>query len=70
MHSNYPLEIVLTPLKAALVHDADARLQVLVRLRAQDDPGLTRTPLSLAIVIDRSGSMQGLRIRVVQYHPI
>jgi hypothetical protein len=47
MSANHPLEIVLTPLKAGLVSDANARLQVLVRLRAQDDPAITRTPLSL-----------------------
>ena len=62
MNSHHPLEVVLTPMKPALVDDANARLQVLVRLRAQDDPGISRTPLSLAIVIDRSGSMRGEKL--------
>ena len=62
MNPTYPLEVVLTPLKAALVAEDNARLQVLVRLRAQDDPRIARTPLSLAIVIDRSGSMSGQKL--------
>ena len=62
MNPTYPLEVVLTPLKAALVAEDNARLQVLVRLRAQDDPRIARTPLSLAIVIDRSSSMSGQKL--------
>ena len=35
MNPTYPLEVVLTPLKSALVAKDNTRLQVLVRLRAQ-----------------------------------
>ena len=66
MKPTYPLEVVLTPMRAALVADENARFQVLVRLRAQDDPGISRTPLSLAIVIDRSGSMSGAKLRAAK----
>ena len=54
-----PLEIFLTPVKAALVDTDKDYLQVLARLRAPKDSGIPRTPLSISIVIDRSGSMGG-----------
>jgi Ca-activated chloride channel family protein len=66
MKPTYPLEVVLTPMRAALVAHENARFQVLVRLRAQDDPGISRTPLSLTIVIDRSGSMSGAKLRAAK----
>ena len=54
-----PLDIILTPVKSALVDTDQNYLQVLVRLRAPKDTSIPRTPLSVAIVIDRSGSMRG-----------
>ena len=54
-----PLEIFLTPVKAALVDTDKDYLQVLARLRAPKDNTIPRTPLSISIVIDRSGSMGG-----------
>ncbi|MCX6019899.1 MAG: VWA domain-containing protein [Chloroflexi bacterium] len=54
---NTPLEILLTPAKPALVDRPDARFQMLARLRALESSNASRTPLSLVIVIDRSGSM-------------
>ena len=59
MSTPYPLEIILTPNKPALADAGTQPLQVLVRLRPQQDPSQVRTPISLAIVIDRSSSMSG-----------
>ena len=51
MSTPYPLEIILTPNKPALADAGTQPLQVLVRLRPQQDPSQVRTPISLAIVI-------------------
>ena len=54
--------LIVTPLRSALIAGHDNQLQVLVRLQAPDNapPGApARSPLNLALVIDRSGSMAG-----------
>jgi Ca-activated chloride channel family protein len=51
------LTLTLNPLKNALQDTAEKNLQLLVRLSAPQTQNIKRTPLSLAIVIDRSGSM-------------
>lgn len=63
MSTPYPLEVILTPNKPALVETGTQPLQVLVRLRPQSNPNQVRTPISLAIVIDRSSSMSGGKLR-------
>jgi len=58
VHPQHPiLTLSLNPLKNALQDTAEKKLQLLVRLSAPQTQNLKRTPLSLAIVIDRSGSM-------------
>ena len=58
VHPQHPiLTLSLNPLKNALQDTAEKNLQLLVRLSAPQTQNLKRTPLSLAIVIDRSGSM-------------
>ena len=58
VHPQHPiLTLSLNPLKNALQDTAEKNLQLLVRLCAPQTQNLKRTPLSLAIVIDRSGSM-------------
>ncbi len=59
-------EISLVPMKQALVDSDSLRLQVLARIRAAEDSSHTRTPLSIAIVIDRSGSMRGSRLEAAK----
>lgn len=52
----------LTPRRAAVLAGFDSTVDVLVRIGAPDrapDRSLARTPLHLALVIDRSGSMGG-----------
>ncbi len=58
VHPQHPiLTLSLNLLKNALQDTAEKNLQLLVRLSAPQTQNLKRTPLSLAIVIDRSGSM-------------
>ena len=59
-------EISLVPLKQALVDSDSLQLQVLARIRAAEDTALPRTPLSIALVIDRSGSMHGPRLEAAK----
>ncbi len=54
-------DLLLTPRRPALLSGFDNQLDVLVRLQAPAQPegAHARSPLHLAIVIDRSGSMSG-----------
>jgi Ca-activated chloride channel family protein len=56
------VKIVINPIRPAL-SDLDQDFHVLVRLQSEPQAGFQRTPLNLAIVIDRSGSMQGPKLR-------
>jgi len=55
------LEVVLTPRKQVLVDSPRHNLDLLLRLRSHEHEAANRkrTPLAIAIVIDRSGSMSG-----------
>jgi Ca-activated chloride channel family protein len=57
---NFP-SVLITPRRSALLAGHDNTLDVLVRVQAPDAPPdlPPRTPLNLAVVIDRSGSMSG-----------
>ena len=54
-----PLQLVLTPEKPAVASGIVNKFNVLARLQAVESSGAARTPLSLAVVLDRSGSMSG-----------
>ncbi len=59
-------QVILTPLKPALITGVAQKLTVLVRVQAPDPlPGAVpaRPPHRLALVIDRSGSMSGEPLR-------
>lgn len=55
------IDLSLTPRRAALLEGLDTEVHVLVSIAAPDaPPGVApRTPLNLALVLDRSGSMAG-----------
>ena len=55
------MKIVLNPIKPALC-DGRNDFHVLVRLQSEPDATLSRTPLNLVLVIDRSGSMGGQKL--------
>jgi Ca-activated chloride channel family protein len=62
--ANAPVQILLQPLRAGLCAGTTQQFEVLVRLQAADLPpppadAKPRSPHALAVVIDRSGSMQG-----------
>ncbi len=56
------MKIVINPICPALSH-IDQDFHVLVRLQSQHQEGFKRTPLNLALVVDRSGSMDGPKLR-------
>jgi Ca-activated chloride channel family protein len=57
------LEVILDPRKGVITKNAEQSLDLLVRLRAPLQNGDTkRTPLAIALVVDRSGSMVGRKI--------
>ena len=59
---NNTTQLILTPLKPALIAGHAQRLPVLIRVQTPDpEPGTqtARKPYHLALVIDRSGSMSG-----------
>lgn len=53
------MNIVLTPEKSAIPSSADCAFHVLVRVQAPEDAARAAIPLNVAVVLDRSGSMQG-----------
>jgi Ca-activated chloride channel family protein len=58
------LEVLLTPRKKVLANIPNEKFDVMLRLRAHENPNinLIRTPLAISIVIDRSGSMSGSKL--------
>ena len=66
MPDNNSPQVLITPLKPALILGMAQKLPVLVRVQAPDAPPSdmpVRKPYHLALVIDRSGSMSGEPIR-------
>ena len=57
------LALALTPLRAALCADGQGTLDVLLQVQAHRPSTARRAPLALAVVIDRSGSMQGDKLQ-------
>ena len=66
MPNNADPQVLITPLKPALILGMAQKLPVLVRVQTPDAPAsekATRKPYHLALVIDRSGSMSGEPLR-------
>lgn len=62
MINEQQIEVVLDARKKVITEDGPESLDVLLRLRAHDQESRQRTPLAVALVIDRSGSMQGRKL--------
>lgn len=62
MINEQQIEVVLDTRKKVITEDGPESLDVLLRLRAHEQESRQRTPLAVALVIDRSGSMQGRKL--------
>ena len=63
MNTNQPT-ITIIPFRSLLAAGQESFLDVLIRIAApQQEPRRERRPLNLGIVLDRSGSMQGEKLR-------
>jgi Ca-activated chloride channel homolog len=60
------LEVEVLPRFRSVLVGQAGTMDVLVRIRGLEQPGLERPPLDLAIVLDRSGSMSGDKILAVK----
>ena len=56
------MKIIINPIRPALC-DSNQDFDVLIRLQSEPQKDFKRTPLKLALVVDRSGSMQGTKLR-------
>lgn len=61
-----PLQVSLTPIKPMLAPSRQHPLHVMARLQAPHNADASRAPLSIALVIDRSGSMSGDRLEAAR----
>lgn len=64
--TNEKLSVSITPLKHVLADSAKTMLQVLVRIAAKSENQNNKAPLSIALVVDRSGSMRGARLEAAK----
>ncbi len=62
MINDKKIEVILDTRKKVITEDGTDTLDVLLRLRSHEETSRQRTPLAIALVIDRSGSMQGRKI--------
>jgi Ca-activated chloride channel family protein len=60
------LNVTIKPLKPILTNSAQKDLQVLIRIPAKAEVRERHTPLSVALVLDRSGSMRGARLEAAK----
>jgi Ca-activated chloride channel family protein len=62
MINDKKIEVILDTRKKVITEEGTDTLDVLLRLRSHEETSRQRTPLAIALVIDRSGSMQGRKI--------
>lgn len=63
MINDKKIEVILDTRKKVITEEGSESLDVLLRLRAHEQTTRQRTPLALALVIDRSGSMEGQKFK-------
>ncbi len=64
--------VALTPRRAGLSAGTDNTIEILVRVQAADAPSgdaANRSPQAIALVIDRSGSMEGRPLAEARVSP-